>query len=68
MHIPGKLRGVISNVPLEMSTEEVKKEIQGGKVIEVKRLQTNKSSVSKSDSLSVLLVSEKIMPTEVKMG
>lgn len=63
VHIPGtaaKLRGVISNVPMEMSMEEVKKEIQGGKVIEVKRLQTNKSGV-KSDSLSVLIVFEKIM-------
>lgn len=62
VHIPGtaaKLRGVISNVPLEMSMEEVKKEIQGGKVIEVKRLQTNKSGV-KSDSLSVFIVFEKM--------
>ena len=43
-HVPGmaaKLRGVITNVPLEMSMEEVKKMIKGGKVIDAKRLQTN---------------------------
>ncbi len=49
------LRGVISNVPLEMSMEDVKNEIQGGNVTEAKRLQMNKGGV-KSDSLSVLLV------------
>jgi hypothetical protein len=70
VHVPGmaaKLRGVISNVPLEMSVEDVKSEIRGGKVLEVKRLQTNKGGV-KSDSLSVLLVFEKSLPGEVQMG
>lgn len=70
VHVPGmaaNLRGVISNVPLEMSMEDVKNEIQGGNVTEAKRLQMNKGGV-KSDSLSVLLVFEKIMPTEVQMG
>lgn len=62
-----KLRGVISNVPLEMSMEDVKNEIQGGNVIEAKRFQMNKGGV-KSDSMTVLLVFEKIMPTEVQMG
>ena len=36
-------------------------------MIEAKRLQTNKGGV-KSDSLSVLVVFEKILPTEVRMG
>jgi len=70
VHVPGmvaKIRGVISNVPLEMSVEDVKREIRGGKVLEVKRLQTNKDGV-KSDSLSVLLVFEKSLPGEVQMG
>ncbi len=70
VHVPGmaaNLRGVISNVPLEMSMEDVKNEIQGGNVTEAKRLQMNKGGI-KSDSLSVLLVFEKIMPTEVQMG
>lgn len=62
-----KLRGVISNVPLEISMEDVKNEIQGGNVIEAKRFQMNKGGV-KSDSMTVLLVFEKIMPTEVQMG
>lgn len=69
-HVPGmaaKLRGVISNVPLEMSMEDVKNEIQGGNVIEAKRFQINKGGV-KSDSMTVLLVFEKVMPTEVQMG
>eukprot|EP00064_Thunnus_orientalis_P012911 superscaffoldBa00002037_g12947 len=38
-------RGVISNVPLDMTEEEVKREIRGGKVLHVKRLQTNKDVV-----------------------
>ncbi len=70
VHVPGKavkLRGVISNVPLEMSMEEVRNEIRGENVIEAKRLQTNKGGV-KSDSLSVLLVFENVMPNEVQMG
>lgn len=52
VHVPGmaaKLRGVISNVPLEMSMEDVKNEIQGGNVTEAKRLQINKGGV-KSDT------------------
>ena len=69
-HVPGmaaKLRGVITNVPLEMSMEEVKEEIKGGKVVEAKRLQTNKSGV-KQNSLSVLLVFDKLMPAEIHIG
>ena len=69
-HVPGmaaKLRGVITNVPLEMSMEEVKEEIKGGKVIEAKRLQTNKSGY-KQNSLSVLLVFDKSMPSEIHIG
>ena len=69
-HVPGmaaKLRGVITNVPLEMSMEEVKEEIKGGKVVEAKRLQTNKSGVKQS-SLSVLLVFDKLMPAEIHIG
>lgn len=41
VHIPGmaaKLRGVISNILLEMSIEDVKYEIKGRKVLEAKRL------------------------------
>lgn len=40
VYVPGmaaKLRVVISNVPLEMSVDEVKSEIKGGKVLEVKK-------------------------------
>ena len=69
-HVPGmaaKLHGVITNVPLEMSMEEVKEEIKGGKVIEAQRLQTNKSGV-KQNSLSVLLVFDKSMPSEIHIG
>lgn len=62
-----KLRGVISNVPLEMTEEEVKKEIRGGKVMDVKRLQTNKGGVKKG-SLSMLVQFESTLPKEVKMG
>ena len=52
-YVPGmvaKLRGVITNVPLEMSMEEVKEEIKGGKLVEAKRLQTNKSGIKQNSS------------------
>lgn len=69
-HIPGKvanLRGVISNVPLEMTKEEVKKDIRGGKVLNVKRLQTNKDGVKK-ESLSMLIQFESTLPKDIRMG
>ena len=55
-HIPGtlpKLGGVIYIVSLERTEEEVKKEIRGGKVINVKRLGTNRSGVKKDSILMV---------------
>lgn len=70
VHVPGttaKLRGVITNVPLEMSVEDVKSEIKNGNVLEVKRLQNNKNGV-KSDSLSVMIIFEKSLPCEVQIG
>ena len=63
-HVPGmaaKWRGVITNVPLEMSLEEVKEEIKSGKVIEAK-------SGVKLNRLSVLLSFDNLMPSEIRIG
>lgn len=66
-NLAAKLKGVISNVPLEITEEEIKKEIKGGKLIDVKRLQTNKDGVKK-DSLPMMVQFERTLPQEVKMG
>lgn len=69
-HIPGimsKLRSVISGVPLSMSMEDVKKEMQGGKVIEVTRLQSKKEGLIK-ETLSVVIQFEESLPKSVQMG
>lgn len=62
-----KLRGVISNVPLAMTKEEVKKEIRGGKVLDIRRLRTNKDDVKK-DSPSMLVHFESSLSKEIKVG
>lgn len=54
-------------MPLEMTTEEVKKEIRRGIVIEGKRLQMNKGG-EKTDSLSILVMFKQSMPREVRIG
>lgn len=49
-HIPGamtKVRGVISGVPLSMSMEDVKHEIQGSKVVEAIRLKAKRDGLLK---------------------
>lgn len=69
-HIPGenrRSRGVISGVPVDISTEEIKKEIKGNKVSEVKRLLTRYQG-KLVDSLSVLLQFEGDMPQKVMIG
>ena len=56
-HIPGKaakLRGVIYDVPLAMTVDEIIQEVKGGKMVKATRLQTRRKGV-KIDSLSVLL-------------
>lgn len=43
-HLQGavsKMRGVLTNIPQEMTLEEVKKGIRGGKVLEARRLQSS---------------------------
>lgn len=69
-HIPGanrKVRGVISGVPVDISTEEIKKEIKGDRVSAVKRLPTRFQG-KVVESLSVLLQFEGDMPQKVMIG
>lgn len=69
-HIPGanrKIRGVISGVPIDLSIEDLKKEIKGGKVTVEKRLSTRYQG-NVVDSLSVLLQFEGAIPDKVKIG
>lgn len=69
-HIPGtaaKIRGVIYDVPLAMTMEEIIQEVKGGKVVKATRLQTQRQGV-KTDSLSVVLEFENVMPKRIRMG
>lgn len=69
-HIPGamaKVRGVISGVPLSMSMEDVKNEIQGGKVIEAIRLKSKRDGALK-ETLSVVVQFERTLPKSVQLG
>lgn len=69
-HIPGnaaKLRGVIYDVPLAITMEEIIQEVKGGEVVKATRLQTQRKGV-KTDSLSVKLEFEKEMPKRVRLG
>lgn len=69
-HVPGnaaKLRGVIYDIPQDITMEVVMKEVRGGKVVKATRLQTKRNGV-KEDSLSVLLEFEGEMPKKVIMG
>ena len=68
--VPGtlaKLRGVITGVPLNMSTEDVTKEIHGGKVVNAPRMKTNRDGIQK-DSLKVLPHFESILPKSLQIG
>lgn len=69
-HIPGnaaKMKGVIYDVPLTMTMDEIMQEVKGGKVLKATRLQMHRRGV-KSDSFSVLLEFEKSMPKKIRMG
>ena len=46
-HVPGvyaRLKGVITGVPISMSTDDIKEHVKGGRVIETKRLIGRKGS------------------------
>ncbi|KAI2655997.1 Nucleic-acid-binding protein from mobile element jockey [Labeo rohita] len=69
-HNPGnaaKMKGVIYDVPLTMTMDEIMQEVKGGKVLKATRLQMHRRGV-KSDSFSVLLEFEKSMPKKIRMG
>ena len=71
VHIPevaASLRGVITNVPLDVSMDELKTGFRGGVVLEARRLQTRKGGGEKVDSLSVLLEFGEVLPKDVQLG
>lgn len=68
--VPGanrKVRGVISGAPLDIGTEDMKKEMKGDRVTAVKRLPTRYQG-KLVDSLSVLLQFEGDVPQKVMIG
>lgn len=70
VHIPEamtKVRGFISGVPLSMSVEDVKNEIQGGQVVEATRLKS-KQDGSLKETLCVVMHFEKTLPNSVQMA
>ena len=69
-HIPGinrKIRGVITGVPIDLSIEELQKEIKGAKVTVEKRLSTRYQGKI-VDSLSVLIQFEGAIKDKVTIG
>lgn len=60
--------GVISGISPDVPVDDIKTNISGGKVVEVKRLKRNKNG-ERSDSFSVLLkFEEKTLPDKVFVG
>ena len=69
-HVPGayaRSRGVITGVQISMSIDDMKENVKGGRVIEAKRLISRKEGQI-SESLSVLLRFEKVLPRKVQIG
>ena len=69
-HVPGaytRLRRGITGVPISMSTVDIKEHLKGGRMIEAKRLISRKEG-QRSESLSVLLRFEKVIPGNVQRG
>ena len=61
-------RGVISGVPTAVSTNQIKDNITGAKVLEARRLKTTRNG-EKCDSLSVMIkFDEPKMPSKVHIG
>lgn len=62
------LRGVITGIPPEVPVEEIKTNVSGGKVVEVRRLKMNRNG-ERSDSFSVMLkFEERVLPDKVYVG
>lgn len=62
------IRGVMTGIPIDVSVEEIKRNITGATVKEVKRLKCFRNG-EKSDSLSVMMVFDEIkMPERVYLG
>ncbi|XP_059813909.1 uncharacterized protein LOC132385715 [Hypanus sabinus] len=64
----GGCKGVITGVPMSINMEELKRNIKGGKVINVRRLKTTKEGMKK-ESETVLIESEEArVPSKVFLG
>jgi hypothetical protein len=62
------LSGVITGIPPEIPNEEIKSNVSGGKVVEVRRLKMNRNG-ERRDSFSVMLkFEERVLPDKVHIG
>lgn len=60
--------GVISGIPPEVPTEEIKANMKGGKVVDVKRLKASRNG-ERVDSFSVMIkLDEKVLPGKMYIG
>lgn len=68
-NVSGKyLRGLITGIPPEVPVEEIKSNVSGGKVVEVRRLKMNRNG-ERSDSSSVMFkFEERVLPDKVYVG
>ena len=62
------VRGVVTGIPVRISTDEVKENVKNVKISEVKRLKANRNGI-KTDSLSVLIIFDKDrLPEKIFIG
>nr|XP_055046932.1 uncharacterized protein LOC129432503 [Misgurnus anguillicaudatus] len=65
--INSNVKGVIVGIPLDITMEEIKENVRGGKVINARRLFQNKEG-QRQESLSILLTFEGKIPEKVQLG
>ncbi len=70
-HVPGEvnsIKGVITGVPMSLSDEILKKQVMSEKIIDVKRLTSNRNGKREPSTTVMITVNGKLLPENVKMG
>jgi len=70
-HVPGEvtdIKGVITGVPMCLTDEILRNQLMSEKVIDVKRLTSNKNGKRELSTTVMITVSGKLLPENVKMG
>lgn len=70
-HVPGEvngIKGVITGVPMSLSDEVLRNQLMNEKVIDVKRLSSNRNGKKEPCKTVMITVNGKKLPEKVKMG